>query len=86
METIYVLQEGEYHRCRNIMVTTNVKDIASAYVKSVEEGISSGHSNSPFIEIWNAETNKDGYPVQFGDFERNEQRLVKCLSKLARGL
>lgn len=86
METIYIFQEGEYHRCRNMMATTSVKEVASAYVKSVEEGIASGRSNSPFIEIWNTESNKNSSPKQFNDFERNEKRLVKYLSKLARGL
>lgn len=86
MNPIYVFQEGEYQYCRNRMVTLDVKEVAIAYVKSVEEGIMNGRSNSPFIEIWNGVGFEAGYPVRFDDRERNEKRLVKHLSKLARGL
>lgn len=86
MDSIYVLQEGAYSRCRNRLVTTDVKEVATAYIKSIEEGISSGFSNSPSIEIWNAKCNADGYPMEFHDVERNEKRLIKYLSKLAKGL
>lgn len=75
-ETIYVLQVGEYHRTRNIRVTSDVKIIAKEYVQNIEP-----EYNSPNVEVW-----KNGKVVgHFHEIEKVESKVKKGLTKIARG-
>ena len=77
----YILQKGEYHHNRNILVTSDVKKVASYYVRMINEGMNST-LDKPFIEIWNE--NDEDYPTAgFDEQIKDEQQLVKYLSKLA---
>lgn len=75
-EVIYVLQTGEYHRTRNIKVTSDVKAIAKEYVSQVTPEF-----NSPNVEVW-----KNGEVVgSFYEVEKNESKVKKALTKIAMG-
>lgn len=79
MRAIYILQQGEYERTRNKLVSMDVKEIARAYVKVIKEGGFGDVFNNPYIEIW-----VDGKLTdEYHETEKNFTRLVKYLSKLA---
>jgi hypothetical protein len=82
--TIYVLQKGDYERTRNIMVTTDVKEVAKKYVEMIEKGAYGDFFENPYIQIW-TKTEED-YPEAFHENIKNEQKLIKYLSKLAKGI
>lgn len=78
-KAIYILQQGEYERTRNKLVSMDVKEIAKAYVKVIEDGGYGDVFYNPYIEIW-----VDGELInEFHDKENNVVRLGKFLSKLA---
>jgi hypothetical protein len=82
--TIYILQKGDYERTRNIMVTTDVKEVAKKYTDLIKDGAYGDLYHNPYIQIWN-KTEED-YPETFHENIKNEQKLIKYLSKLAKGL
>lgn len=79
--SVYILQKGEYHHNRNILVTSDVKKVASHYVRMVNEGMNST-LDKPFIEIWN-EGDEDYPTAGFDEQIKDEKQLVKYLTKLA---
>lgn len=80
--SIYILQQGQYHRTRNVLVTPDVKKVASHYVRMIEEGMYGCPIDTPFIQIWN-EDDEDYPTAGFDEQIENEQQLVKYLTKLA---
>lgn len=81
---IYILQTGDYERNRNILVTTDVKIVANKYVQLINNG-AFGSLDNPYIEIWNE--GDENYPTaHFHENMKNEQQLIKYLSKLAKGI
>ncbi|AMS01186.1 hypothetical protein AR9_g102 [Bacillus phage AR9] len=73
---ILVLLEGEYHRRKNILVTTDVRKVAREYVILLLED---DWINYPHVEIW-----RDGQEIKYFDEKiTNEKKLVKILSKYA---
>lgn len=81
--SVYILQTGDYHRNRNVLVTTDVKTVAKEYVKLINEGAFGSSHDNPYIEIWN-EGDREHPTANFHKNENNEKRLVKFLSKLSR--
>lgn len=83
MATTYILQTGDYHRTRNILVTQDVKKVAKKYVELVKEGAFGSAMDNPYIEIWNKD-DVDYATAYFHENTKNEKQLVKYLSKLGR--
>ena len=73
---ILVLLEGEYHRRKNILVTTDVRKVAREYINLLLED---DWINYPHVEIW-----KNGEEIKYFDERiKDEKKLVKILSKYA---
>lgn len=81
--TTYILQKGDYHRNRNILVTSDVKKFAKKYVDMIQKGAFGDACDNPYIEIWN-EADEDYPTASSHEKEKNESRLIKYLSKLVR--
>lgn len=77
-----MLSQGDYERNRNILVTTDVKQVAKKYVEIINAGEYGSTFDNPYIEIW-----KDGYEEEyhykeFHENSSNEKQIIKYLSKL----
>lgn len=79
---IYILTAGERQYHKTLMATTEVKEVAKAYVQLINEGEYGSLFKHPFIEIRRA-GELEYLPHTFSENTNKEQRLVKHLSKLA---
>lgn len=78
-KAIYVFSTGEYSRRSIEMVSTDVKVIAKMYVEKTNMKNFSSSCDAPDVEIWK----NDKVINYFHDHEKDENKLIKLLSKLA---
>lgn len=79
---IFLLTAGDYNYAKNLMVTTDVRVVAKAYANIVRDGGYGFMYSKPYIEI-RIDGEMEEYPTVFAEKIKQEQRLVKYLSKLA---
>lgn len=82
MSIIYILSQGDYERNKNVLVTTNVKQVVNKYVNLIKNGGYGSPFDNPYIEIWENTSNQEMPIAYFHEDNDNEQQLVKYLSKL----
>lgn len=80
---IFILTAGDYRYHKTLMATTEVKEVAKAYVDIINGGKYGDLFMHPYIEIRRA-GELESLPEVFSENTNKEKRLVKYLSKLAR--
>ena len=79
MTTIYIFQTGEWDRRTIKMVSSDVKLISNLYASKTNKKDYISAYDSPNVDIW--ENNE--YIGCFHEFEKNEGKIIKALSKRA---
>lgn len=79
---IFVLTAGERNYHKTMMATTEVKEVAKAYVDIINDGKYGDLFMHPYIEMRRA-GELESLPHVFSENVNKEKRLVKHLSKLA---